>query len=69
MNSHLAMPNRARDWAVGAAVGDALRVAGVLPLGEDQVHPPLDAELHLGAVRQRVAPKLLGPGLCTSLAV
>ncbi len=39
MNSHLAMPNRARDWAVGAAVGDALReaVRGEWPLGSGRI--------------------------------
>ena len=33
-------------------VGDALRAVGVLVLGADQVHPPLDAELHPNDVIQ-----------------
>ena len=33
-------------------VGDALRAAGILLLGEDMVHPPLDAELHANDIIQ-----------------
>ena len=41
-------------------VGDALRAAGVLVMGEDQVHPPLDAEVHPHSVIRitRIAEKL-----------
>jgi len=41
-------------------VGDALQALGILLLGEDQVHPPLDAELHPNILIQitRIAEKL-----------